>query len=211
MCRSHLEASDRWESIGSRVWRSAFSNTMNLPNQLTVLRLVLTVPFVVALSIDFPGSKILALALFVIGSVTDYADGYIARKYQLITDFGKLMDPLVDKIMTAAAFICLVALSYIPAWAVIVIVGREFLITGLRLIAVSRGKVLPAERLGKHKTVWQIVTILYFLVVAAVTAGGRMSAPFLIFGWFLIIVTVGLTLWSGVSYLVKNRELISGG
>ena len=184
---------------------------MNLPNQLTVLRLILTIPFVVALSVDFPGSKVLALVLFIVGSVTDYADGYIARKYQLITDFGKLMDPLVDKIMTAAAFICLVALSYIPAWAVIVIVSREFLITGLRLIAVSRGKVLPAERLGKHKTVWQIVTILYFLSVAAVAGGGRIASVFSVIGWVLVIVTVGLTLWSGVSYLVKNRELVAGG
>jgi CDP-diacylglycerol---glycerol-3-phosphate 3-phosphatidyltransferase len=184
---------------------------MNLPNQLTVLRLILTIPFVVALSVDFPGSKVLALVLFIVGSVTDYADGYIARKYQLITDFGKLMDPLVDKIMTAAAFICLVALSYIPAWAVIVIVSREFLITGLRLIAISRGKVLPAERLGKHKTVWQIVTILYFLFVAAIAGGGRVESVFSLIGWVLVVVTVALTLWSGVSYLVKNRELVAGG
>src|SRR4029077_16875703 len=115
-------------------------------------------PFVFALSVDFPGSKLMALGIFILGSVTDYADGYIARKFKLITDFGKLMDPLVDKIMTMAAFICLVSLGSVPAWAVIVIVSREFLITGLRLIAAARGKVLPAERLGKHKTVWQIMT-----------------------------------------------------
>ena len=142
---------------------------MNLPNQLTVLRLFLTVPFVIALSINFPGAKYLALVLFVACSVTDYADGYIARKFKLITDFGKLMDPLVDKIMTMSAFVCLVALDSVPAWAVIVILSREFLITGLRLIAATRGKVLPAERLGKHKTVWQIVTILYFLVLLAIS------------------------------------------
>jgi CDP-diacylglycerol--glycerol-3-phosphate 3-phosphatidyltransferase len=99
---------------------------MNLPNQLTVLRLFLTLPFVIALSIDFPGAKLLALVLFIAGSITDYADGYIARKFKLITDFGKLMDPLVDKIMTMSAFICLVSLGSVPAWAVIVIVSREF-------------------------------------------------------------------------------------
>jgi CDP-diacylglycerol---glycerol-3-phosphate 3-phosphatidyltransferase len=140
---------------------------MNLPNRLTILRLVLTLPFVAALSFQFPGAKLLALVLFIASSVTDYADGYIARKFKLITDFGKLMDPLVDKIMTISAFICLVSLGSIPAWAVIVIVSREFLITGLRLMAAVRGKVLPAERLGKLKTVCQIVTILYCLILVA--------------------------------------------
>ena len=140
---------------------------MNLPNRLTILRLILTLPFVAALSLPFAGAKWLALCLFVVSSATDYADGYIARKFQLITDFGKLMDPLVDKIMTMSAFICLVALGSIPAWAAIVIISREFLITGLRLIASARGKVLAAERLGKLKTVCQIVTILYCLIVVA--------------------------------------------
>jgi Phosphatidylglycerophosphate synthase len=99
-------------------------------------------PFRGGLSLQFPGAKLLAVGLFIAASVTDYADGYIARKFKLITDFGKLMDPLVDKIMTMSAFICLVALGSVPAWAVIVIVSREFLITGLRLIAAVRGKVL---------------------------------------------------------------------
>ena len=152
---------------------------MNLPNQLTILRLILTLPFVAALSLPFPGAKLLALGLFIVSSVTDYADGYIARKYKLITDFGKLMDPLVDKIMTMSAFICLVSLGSVPAWAVIVIVSREFLITGLRLIAAVRGKVLPAERLGKLKTVLQIVTILYCLIVVAIIDqfGGLLNPP----------------------------------
>ena len=128
---------------------------------------------------NFPGAKLLALGLFIAGSVTDYADGYIARKFKLITDFGKLMDPLVDKIMTMSAFICLVSLGSVPAWAVIIIVSREFLITGLRLMAAVRGKVLPAERLGKLKTVWQIVTILYCLIVVAIIDqfGRLLNAP----------------------------------
>ena len=187
---------------------------MNLPNQLTVLRLFLTVPFVIALSINFPGSKFLALGLFIVGSVTDYADGYIARKFKLITDFGKLMDPLVDKIMTMAAFICLVSLGSVPAWAVIIIVSREFLITGLRLIAAARGKVLPAERLGKHKTVWQIVTIVYCLALAAISEqfGPALSPPARTtldaIGVALICFTVALTLWSGISYFAKNWDLV---
>ena len=187
---------------------------MNLPNQLTVLRLFLTLPFVVALSINFPGAKLLALGLFIAGSVTDYADGYIARKFKLITDFGKLMDPLVDKIMTVSAFICLVSLGSVPAWAVIVIVSREFLITGLRLIAAARGQVLPAERLGKHKTVWQIVTILYCLILVTISDHfGRLLSPLTrmslnAIGLTLIFLTVGLTLWSGISYFVKNWNLV---
>jgi CDP-diacylglycerol---glycerol-3-phosphate 3-phosphatidyltransferase len=188
---------------------------MNLPNQLTILRLILTLPFVAALSLQFPGAKLLALILFIVSSVTDYADGYIARKYKLITDFGKLMDPLVDKIMTMAAFICLVALGSIPAWAVIAIVSREFLITGLRLIAAARGKVLPAERLGKLKTVWQIGTILYCLVVVAVVdqfgglATGPTATALYFLGLTLVLLTVGLTPWSGITYFAKNWDLVS--
>ena len=183
---------------------------MNLPNRLTVLRLLLMFPFVFALSVDFPGSKLMALVIFILGSMTDYADGYIARKFNLITDFGKLMDPLVDKIMTMAAFICLVALGTLPAWAVVIIVSREFLITGLRLIAAAQGKVLPAERLGKHKTVWQIVTILYCLLL--ITINPRSDLPLSTFlklmGFILICFTVGLTLWSGISYFAKNWDLV---
>jgi CDP-diacylglycerol--glycerol-3-phosphate 3-phosphatidyltransferase len=187
---------------------------MNLPNQLTLLRLVMVLPFVAALSMDWPGSKLLALGLFIVASVTDYADGYIARKFKLITDFGKLMDPLVDKILTIAAFICLVSLGSIPAWAVIVIVSREFLITGLRLIAVSHGKVLPAEKLGKHKTLWQIATIIYLLLLAALRdqLGSALSASTLsmltLVGILLIFATVALTLISGISYFARNWDLV---
>jgi CDP-diacylglycerol---glycerol-3-phosphate 3-phosphatidyltransferase len=188
---------------------------MNLPNQLTILRLVLTLPFVAALSIPLPGAKLLALCVFIVSSVTDYADGYIARKHKLITDFGKLMDPLVDKIMTIAAFICLVSLGSVPAWAVIVIVSREFLVTGLRLIAAARGKVLPAERLGKLKTALQIGTILYCLALVAIIDqyGGLLNPPTVAslnaIGLTLVFLTVGLTLWSGISYFAKNWYLVS--
>ena len=187
---------------------------MNLPNRLTILRLILTVPFVAALSLPFPGAKLLALGLFIVSSVTDYADGYIARKYKLITDFGKLMDPLVDKIMTVSAFICLVSLGSVPAWAVIVIVSREFLITGLRLVATVRGKVLPAERLGKIKTLLQIVTILYCLIVIAIVDQFGDLHPLAVsslnwVGLTLVLLTVGLTVWSGISYFAKNWDLVS--
>ncbi|MBV9674552.1 MAG: CDP-diacylglycerol--glycerol-3-phosphate 3-phosphatidyltransferase [Verrucomicrobia bacterium] len=186
---------------------------MNLPNQLTLFRLVLTLPFVAALSINFPGSKMIALSLFLLGSITDYADGYIARRYQLITNFGKLMDPLVDKIMIAAAFICLVGLKSVPAWVVIVIVSREFLVTGLRLLAASRGQLLPAERLGKHKTVWQIATILYLLVTVTLRGliSEKQSPLFLgldVGGIVLTYITVALTLVSGLGYFARNWNLV---
>ena len=118
---------------------------MNLPNQLTVGRLFLTMFFVVALGVRFPYHCTVALVLFVIAGITDFVDGEIARRYEMVTDFGKLMDPLIDKVMTAAAFVSLVPLGAIPAWVAIVVISREFLITGLRLLAVSKGKLLSAD------------------------------------------------------------------
>jgi CDP-diacylglycerol--glycerol-3-phosphate 3-phosphatidyltransferase len=187
---------------------------MNLPNKLTILRLVLTVFFVASLSITFPLHSTVALVLFLLASLTDYLDGEIARRWQLITDFGKLMDPLADKILTAAAFICLVAPPYeaMPAWAVIVIVSREFLITGLRLLASSKGIILPAEKLGKHKTAWQMITILFFLACLAVRdfqePGQIWQVAWTWGGATLVTVTVILTFYSGLTYLWKNRNLL---
>jgi len=190
---------------------------MNLPNRLTVARFFLTLGFVVALSADWRYGHTVALVLFLLGSLTDYADGYIARRYGLVTDFGKLMDPLVDKIMIAGAFICLVPppSRAIPAWAVVVIISREFLITGLRLLAASKGIILPAEALGKHKTGWQIATVIFFLCVLAAHEfdGLGLSAALLDevqsrLGTPLIGIALGLTLYSGVGYLWKNRELL---
>jgi CDP-diacylglycerol--glycerol-3-phosphate 3-phosphatidyltransferase len=190
---------------------------MNLPNQLTLARLLVTFAFVGALSVDWPGTKTLALCLFLLASLTDYADGVIARRFNLVTVFGQLMDPLVDKVMTMSAFICLVALHDIPAWAVILILSREFLVTGLRLIAASRGRTLPAEKLGKHKTAWQIVTIVYFLAVRTIQElrGSDWTTennPVLgLLGVALLTITVGLTLFSGIGYLVKNSDLLREG
>ena len=190
---------------------------MNLPNQLTLWRLVLVVPFVWLLSVDWHWSKTIALVLFLLASFTDYADGYIARRYRLVTVFGQLMDPLVDKIMIVSAFICLVASRDLPAWAVIIIVSREFLVTGLRLIAISRGRTLPAERLGKHKTVWQMVTVIYYLLLKSIGEASwvRLSPTSekvaSAIGTVVLSIAVVLTLFSGVSYLAKNRDLVSDG
>src|ERR1700677_3089907 len=195
---------------------------MNWANRLTVARLFFTFIFVVALSTDCPYGRTIGLALFLLAGITDYADGKIARHFKMITDFGKLMDPLVDKIMIAAAFICLVPLKAIPAWAVVVIISREFLITGLRMLALSKGRILPAESMGKHKTAWQIITVVYFLGVLSLREIRNQRGP-LPDSWYysdsfwgyagaaLIICALGFTLYSGFGYLWKNRALLSTG
>ena len=191
---------------------------MNLPNRLTVGRLFLTVLFVGTLSIGFPYHYTLALILFVLAATTDYFDGEIARRYALVTDFGKLMDPLVDKIMTTAAFVCLVSLKAIPAWVAIIVIVREFLITGLRLLAVSQGRVLAADRIGKHKTSWQIATVLFFLGLLTIQelghsrsqdAVGPGSLLWSYGGWTVCGIAVGLTLYSGLDYLWRHRAMLN--
>ena len=192
---------------------------MNLPNRLTVGRFVLTIVFVAAVSANFPFHHTLALGLFIAAAVTDYIDGEIARRYSLITDFGKLMDPLVDKIMTAAAFVCLVSLQAIPAWVAIVVITREFLITGLRLLAVSKGRVLAADPIGKHKTSWQIATVIFFLVLLSfkefvpVPTGSGLDRHWqqlwIYGGWTVTGIAAFLTIYSGADYLWRHRTMIS--
>src|SRR5206468_440215 len=136
---------------------------MNWANRLTLSRLLLTIIFVAALNSSWQYGRTLALFIFLLAGVSDFVDGEIARRYGFVTDFGKLMDPLVDKIMVAAAFISLVPLKAVPAWAATTVVARDFLITGLRLMASAKGRILPAESLGKQKTSWQVITVLFFL------------------------------------------------
>jgi len=191
---------------------------MNLPNQLTVSRFALTGLFWVAAFAPFPGNRSWALVLFSLASLTDFLDGKIARERKLITAFGTLMDPLADKILTCSAFIAFIELRQIEAWMVAVIVGRELAITGLRLLAASKNVVLAAERLGKHKTVSQITTILATLLVMSYPQWGSVGEA--LFAWPVLgrpwIVTfaqatqwvaVALTLYSGATYLWRNRHL----
>ncbi len=189
---------------------------MNWANRLTLSRLALTVLFVIALNSEWPFGRTVALVLFIIAGVTDFADGEIARRYRWVTNFGKLMDPLVDKIMIAAAFISLVPLKAIPAWIATVIVSREFLITGLRLLASSQGQVLEAERLGKHKTSWQIVTVVFFLVLLAAREleyanpeSIWWSRAWQAGGTALLWITVALTLYSGLGYAWRHRAMVT--
>ncbi len=189
---------------------------MNWANRLTVSRLVMTIVFVVVLNSSWRYGRTAAVIIFIVAGVTDFFDGEIARRYGTVTNFGKLMDPLVDKVMMAAAFICLVPFKAIPAWVATIVVARDFLITGLRLLASTRGLVLPAERLGKHKTSWQIITILFFL--------GLLSARELNYadatsswwqhawnegGRWLIWIMVSLTIYSGLGYAWRHRGVIA--
>ncbi|MBI1842360.1 MAG: CDP-diacylglycerol--glycerol-3-phosphate 3-phosphatidyltransferase [Verrucomicrobia bacterium] len=191
---------------------------MNLPNKLTTSRFVLTALFLIALFVKFPMNETVALALFVLASVTDWLDGAIARQRKLITSFGILMDPLADKILTCSAFIAFVGTRQIAAWMVVIIVSRELAITGLRLLAASKNQVLAAEGFGKHKTISQITAIIAILVEAGYPQWGPVGqalfgAP--VFGqpWVAVFVevskvsAVALTLLSGGIYLWRNRGL----
>lgn len=201
---------------------------MNLPNQLTVGRLVLTVVFVIVTASPHGWGAGWAytagMAIFGIASVTDYLDGYWARKYQLVTDFGKLMDPLVDKVLMCAAFVILTETVYpgttqvmLPGWVTVAVLAREFLVTGLRLIATAKGVVLAADRLGKHKTGWQIATASYFIVyLACQESSMAWFRPFFTWpgldpqhvGRVLIAMTLLTTVYSGWKYFWNNRELV---
>lgn len=195
-----------------RLFLASANRSMNLANRLTLSRGVLSIFFVTVLSLpSVPYPATLALAIFLVAGVTDYLDGYIARRFNMMSDFGKLMDPLLDKILVAAAFICLVSLKVLPAWAVVIIIAREFAITGLRLLAASKGQVLSAEKLGKHKTAWQMVTIIYFLGLDTLRewGGPRFDAVWTDrLGMFFVFVTLGFTVYSGVGYIVRHRDLI---
>lgn len=189
---------------------------MNWANRLTLSRLALTVLFVAALNSSWQYARTSALIIFLIAGMTDFIDGEVARRYGIITNFGKLMDPLVDKIMMAAAFISLVPLKAVPAWAATAVVARDFLITGLRLIASTKGQVLPAEKMGKQKTSWQIITVIFFLALLAASElkfadenstwwlRARDEA-----GPILVWITVALTVYSGLGLMWRHRELIA--
>lgn len=185
---------------------------MNLPNKLTVARLILTVVFLVIFFRPFHFGNTLALVVFAVASLTDYFDGKIARRDKLITNFGILMDPLADKILICSAFIAFVGRDLMPAWMVVIIVARELAITGLRLLAATKQLVIAAERYGKHKTISQIVATISILVLVSYPEWGRWGEA--LFAWWALAftelakwVSVILTASSGGLYLWRNREL----
>ena len=174
---------------------------MNLPNKLTLFRVIL-IPFFVffLLAPYFEGyGNYIAVAIFIVASITDFLDGKIARKYHLVTNFGKFMDPLADKLLVSSALICLVALNKIPAWIVIVIIAREFIISGFRLVAADNGVVIAASYWGKFKTAFQMVTV----IVLILNIPGEVFA---VIGTVLIYISLVLTVISLIDYIAKNKD-----
>ncbi len=173
---------------------------MNLPNKLTIFRVILIPFFVVLLLFDITAyDKWIALAIFIIASLTDFLDGHIARKYNLVTNFGKFMDPLADKLLVCSAMICLVELARIPAWVVIIIIAREFIISGFRLVASDNGVVIAASYWGKFKTVFQMLMIC--LMIADLE-------PLTLVTQIIMWVALALTVVSLVDYLMKNKSVM---
>lgn len=174
--------------------------SMNLPNKLTMFRVILIPVFIIVLMsglIPQPASRYIAVVIFCVASFTDYLDGHIARKYNLVTNFGKFMDPLADKLLVSAAMICMIELGMLPAWVVIIIISREFIITGFRLIAAESGLVIAASWWGKIKTVTQMIMIILMLLGVNT-----------IIGSILVILATVFTIVSGVDYIVKNISVL---
>ena len=171
---------------------------MNLPNKLTLLRIVLILPFLLVLYLDVPFASYIALVIFIVASLTDMLDGQIARKRNLITDFGKFADPLADKMLVTAAMLWFVDTGQMPGWALLIVIVREFAVSGLRMVASDKGRVIAAGWSGKVKTASTMVCIvLMFLPIPQVL------------NTICVAVIVVTTIYSGVEYFVKNRDCLS--
>ena len=173
---------------------------MNLPNKLTMFRVILIPFFIIFLLVPITSvDKWIALTIFIVASLTDLLDGHIARKYHLVTNFGKFMDPLADKLLVCSALICLIELDRIPSWMVIIIIAREFVISGFRLIASDNGVVIAASYWGKFKTTFQMIAVC--LMIADIAALSLVTS---IVTWIAVILTVV----SLVDYLIKNKDVM---
>ena len=171
---------------------------MNLSNKLTLLRIVLILPFLLVLYLEVPGASYIALAIFIAASLTDLLDGKIARSRNLVTDFGKFADPLADKMLVMAAMVWFVEIGQMPGWALLVVLVREFAVSGLRMVASDKGRVIAAGWSGKVKTASTMVcVILMFLPIPA------------LLNTLCVAVIVVTTVYSGVEYFVKNRDCLS--
>lgn len=179
---------------------------MNLPNKLTVLRVIMIPFFVVFMLTDLGGaySNYIALVIFCVASLTDMLDGKIARKYNLVTNFGKFMDPLADKLLVSSAMICLIPMDKLPAWIVIVIISREFIISGFRLVASDSGIVIAASYWGKFKTVSQMFMIIFLILDLPGNIASGIETV-------LIYLALILTVVSLIDYIVKNKEVLTKG
>ncbi|MEG0249905.1 MAG: CDP-diacylglycerol--glycerol-3-phosphate 3-phosphatidyltransferase [Peptostreptococcus sp.] len=175
---------------------------MNLPNKLTVFRMCMVPLFVLFMYLPIPGKYLISLIIFAVAAVTDALDGNIARKYNLVTDFGKFMDPLADKLLVIAALICLIEVRLVPGWIVLIIVARELAVSIMRAIAAADGKVIAAGGSGKLKTIVQMVSIVFLLFGAHID-----SSIVLTIGTVLIYIAAILTVYSGYEYFANNKSL----
>jgi len=190
---------------------------MNIANKITIARIGLTFVFMIFLFMNGLWPKVAGFAVFILAAVSDLLDGKIAKKYNMVTDFGKLMDPIADKILVLSALIAFVQMQIIEGWMVLVIFSREILVTSLRLFALNKGKVLSAGRSGKHKTFSQMVLIsliLCFILFKEIrknfyTWNPSWEASFSVAINIVMWIVVVLTLYSGIAYLWKNRKIIT--
>ena len=171
---------------------------MNVPNTLTIIRMILIIPFVVLL---LNGADITATIIFIVASLTDMLDGQIARKYNLVTNFGKFMDPLADKLLVCSALICLVEMERLAAWIVIIIIAREFIISGFRLVASDNGIVIAASYWGKFKTTFQMIMVVVLML-------NIQNDIMILLGQILIWISLALTIISLVDYVAKNLDVL---
>lgn len=184
---------------------------MNLANKLTVLRIVLVPFFVAFLLVDaIPYNFAFALFFFIIASITDALDGKIARKRNLVTDFGKFLDPLADKVLVVSALVCFVELNLVPSWVVVIIIAREFMVTSIRLVAVSSEKkvVISASIFGKLKTITQMVGIIGILLMQVFSSLIPDTFPIILTGEILMYIACAMTVISGVQYMWEYRSII---
>ncbi len=178
---------------------------MNPPNILTLSRFGMAALLMVCLSVTFPGSMLAALVVFSLAALTDALDGHLARTIYGCTDFGKLMDPLADKVLTAAAFIGFIELGVMPAWMVTLVLSREFMVTGLRLLAADKGIVLAAGIWGKHKTIWQMAFIILVLGLGCFQVLEKFETGL----WWGGLFVTTLSVWSGWHYYEQNKNLLT--
>lgn len=177
---------------------------MNLPNKITIARTLLILPLVILLHMGEGWCRWAALGVFIIAAVTDFLDGHIARKYHLVTNFGKFLDPVADKLLVLSSMVCLCGLGEFPAWLCVLVLFRELAVDGLRLVASQQGIVIAAGPLGKLKTNVQLITAGWCIsgLSKLLSFGGLVN-------WVLWILTAVMTLWSGIDYFVRNRSLLS--
>ena len=171
---------------------------MNTANKLTLLRVILIPVYLVIWHLDFAYNNIVALIIFIVASVTDFIDGYVARHYNQVTDFGKFMDPLADKVLVLTAMICFCAMGRFPAWALVIVMAREFAVSGLRMVAVDNGRVIAAGWSGKVKT---FATMVCLCIMHLPVWEWLM--------WVCVVVIAATTHYSGVEYFVKNKDVLN--